>query len=98
MISVEWGEVADKKYSTTILIKTINRDNILLDIVSKASNNSVNVESINTYKGEDNIVFELTVLVGNIDILDKFMNAVSSINGCMTVERSLMWEYLYKEV
>ena len=90
LISVEWGEVADKKYSTTILIKTINRDNILLDIVSKASNSSVNVESINTYKGEDNIVFELTVLVGNIDILDKFMNAVSSINGCMTVERSLM--------
>ena len=90
LISVEWGEVADKKYSTTLLIKTINRDNILLDIVSKASNNSVNVESINTYKGEDNIVFELTVLVGNIDILDKFMNAVSSINGCMTVERSLM--------
>ena len=90
LISVEWGDVTDKKYSTTLLIKTINKDNILLDIVSKASNNNVNVESINTYKNEDSIVFELTVLVGNIDVLNKFMNAVSSINGCMTVERSLM--------
>ncbi len=90
IISVSWGDVEEKKYSTTLLIKTEKKDNVLLDIVSKASNNNINVESINTYNNEDDILFELTILVENTEGLDKFMSVVKSIPTCISVERGIM--------
>ena len=63
---------------------------MLLDIVSKASNNNINVESINTYNNEDDILFELTILVENTEVLDKFMSVVKSIPTCISVERGIM--------
>ena len=89
LISVKWGEVENKKYPANLLIKTERKDNILLEIVSKASNNNINIETINTHNNEDNIIFELTVLVENIDKLDKFISAVKSISSCLTIERSI---------
>lgn len=90
IISVNWGDVEGKKYSTTLLIKTEKKDNVLLDIVSKASNNNINVETINTYNNEDDILFELTILVENTEKLDKFMSIVKSIPACISVERGIM--------
>lgn len=90
IISVNWGDVEGKKYSTTLLIKTEKKDNVLLDIVSKASNNNINVETINTYNNEDDILFELTILVENTERLDKFMSIVKSIPACISVERGIM--------
>ena len=90
VISVSWGDVDGKKYSTTLLIKTEKKDNVLLEIVSKASNNNINVESINTYNNEDDILFELTILVENTDVLEKFMSTVKSIPSCISVERGIM--------
>ena len=90
IISVNWGDVEGKKYSSTLLIKTEKKDNILLDIVSKASNNNINVETINTYNNEDNILFELTVLVENTEKLEKFINTIESIPACISVERGIM--------
>ena len=90
IISVNWGDVEGKKYSTTLLIKTEKKENILLDIVSKASNNNINVESINTYNNEDDILFELTILVENTERLDKFMSTIKSIPACISIERGIM--------
>ena len=70
--------------------KTEKKENILLEIVSKASNNNINVESINTYNNEDDILFELTILVENTDVLEKFMSNVKNIPACITVERGIM--------
>ncbi|MBP3765765.1 MAG: bifunctional (p)ppGpp synthetase/guanosine-3',5'-bis(diphosphate) 3'-pyrophosphohydrolase [Bacilli bacterium] len=89
LISVKWGDVENKKYSATLLIKTEKKDNILLEIISKASNNNINVESINTYNNDDDILFELTILVENTEVLDKYMSAVKSIPSCLSVERSM---------
>ena len=89
LISVNWGDVAGKKYSVSLLIKTEIKDNILLDIAAKASNNNINVESINTYKNQDDITFEITILVENKDKLIKYMSALKSIPNCISVERSV---------
>ena len=87
LISVNWGEVSGKKYSASLLIKCEKRDNILLDIVSIASNNNINVESINTYQVGDHTVFNLMVLVEDLEKLNKFMNAINSIPGLLSIER-----------
>ena len=63
------------------------KDNILLDIVSIASNNNMNVESINTYQVGDDTVFDMTLLVENLELLNKFMNAIKNIPECLSIER-----------
>ena len=88
LISVNWNEVENKKYRTSILIKMIKKDNILLDIVSKASNNNISIESIKTFQIQDNNVFELVILVENLDKLNSFMNTINSIPECLSIERS----------
>lgn len=89
LITVNWGDTDNKKYPTAILIKAEKKDNILLDIIAKASNNNINVETINTYNDEDNITFEMIVLVENVDKLNKFLSGVKSINYVIEVERSI---------
>lgn len=87
LIDVSWGDVEGKKYSTSIIIRAEKKDNLLLEIMTKASNNGVNVEKINTYNEEDKVALELTIIVENIDKLTKFINSVLQINNIIEVER-----------
>ncbi len=89
LVSVEWNDTQGKKYSASLLIKTEKKDNALLEIVSKASNNNINIETINTYNKDDDITFELTVLVENTEVLDKFIESVKSIPSILSIERSM---------
>lgn len=89
LVSVEWNDTQGKKYSASLLIKTEKKDNALLKIVSKASNNNINIETINTYNKDDGITFELTVLVENTEVLDKFIESVKSIPSILSIERSM---------
>ena len=90
LISVSWGDVEGKKYRVSLLIKTEIKNNILLEIISKASNNNINVESINTHKAQDEIVFDLTILVENDEKLRKFMSSVQTLTECLSVERTFI--------
>jgi hypothetical protein len=36
-------------------------------------------------------------LVENTEKLEKFINTIESIPACISVERGIMWDYLYKE-
>ena len=84
----EWNNL-NKKYSTGVLIRTEKSDNILIEIVSKASNNNINIQSINTINNDDDIVFDLLVLVESKEKLSKFINDVRMISRVIEAERNI---------
>ena len=86
-IDVHWNEVTEKKYPTTLLIRTQKIDNMLLDIVSKTSNQNILVQSVNTFVHNDDVTYDITILVKDSDNLDKFVRDVESIPEVYEVER-----------
>ena len=88
IIDVKWNDM-DKKYESDVIITTDKKQNILVDIVSKTSNNNIIIKTVNTYNHVDKIVFELTILVKNKDVLDKFINDLRIIPDVLEVERGL---------
>ena len=88
-ISVHWNNLITKRYPTTILVHTVTKKDILLEIVSKSSNNNISIESINNMTSSDNITYSITVLVDNKEELVKFMNDVKGIPEVKDVERAI---------
>jgi GTP pyrophosphokinase len=88
-INAKWGDTSLKKYPTDLLIRTQKKENSLLEIISKASNYNINVETIHTYNNLDDIMFEITILVENNEKLLQFISSVKSIPSCLMVERSM---------
>ncbi len=88
IIDVKWNNL-NKKYPTTVLVRAEKKENILVEIVSKASNNNINIQSINTYNNENDVVFDLLVLVENKERLSKFINDVRMISNIIEVERNI---------
>ena len=87
LIPVYWNDQIDKKYSTTLLIKTTGNPNLLLDIISKTSTNDINVQSIiNIGKGK---TVEMTLLVENEEKLKKFIHDIEMMSDVTLVERAI---------
>lgn len=86
-ISVHWNTKIEKKYPATLLIRTQKVDNLLLDIISKTSNNNILVQSVNAYMHHSDITYNLTILVPTLDELTKFIHEIESIPDVYDVER-----------
>ena len=84
---VHWNKVTEKKYPATLLIRTTKKDNLLLTIITKASNSNVLVQSVNTYMHNDDITYNVTVLVNNLDMLNKFIVEINNLTDIYEVER-----------
>lgn len=89
IIEVKWNEVVTKKYPTNILVHALDSKNILLDIISKTSNNDISIQSINSINTNENFIYEITVLVENKERLIKFMNEIDCIPNILDVERAI---------
>jgi len=87
LIPVYWNSNVTKKYPTTITIEANLVKNPLLDIITKAANNGVNIENINTVSRSQVVVYEVTVLVADTEVLDKFMNDLYNLDFIKKVER-----------
>ena len=88
LINVKWNDNLNKKYPTDLLIYT-NEDDILLDIITKASSNDVVIDSIFTLNKSSLKVLSVTVLVKNIDVLDKFCKDLYNIGSVVKIERQM---------
>lgn len=88
LINVKWSYNISKKYPTDLLIYT-NEDDILLDIITKASSNDVVIDSIFTLNKSSLKVLSVTVLVKNIDVLDKFCKDLYNIGSVVKIERQM---------
>jgi len=87
LISVRWNDIIDKKYSTNIMVYTNAKKDLILDIVSITQNNNLTLKSINNIKIDGKYSFELKVSVPNLEALNKYINALSTIEGVTGVER-----------
>ena len=87
LISVRWNDVIEKKYSTNIMIYTNAKRDLILDIASITQSSSLTLKSINTIKVDGKYSFEIRVSVPNGEILDKYMEKLSTIPDVVSVER-----------
>ena len=87
LIEVRWNPNITKKYPTTITIHSEPTKNPLLDVITKAANNNVNIENINTVSKSNITVYEVTVLVSDTEVLDKFINDLYNLKFIKKVER-----------
>jgi len=88
IISVRWNNDKVKKYFTDIIVHTNTSDN-LLDIITKASLNNIVIDSISTINKSEYKVYSLTVLVEDLEQLNKFMIDLSNLSFTLNVERLL---------
>lgn len=89
IIDVEWNEVVTKKYPTTLLIHATSNKDILLEIIAKTSNSDITVQSINTINTSEGFLFEVTVVVPNLERLEKFILDIETISDISEVERAI---------
>lgn len=89
MISVHWNDKIVKKYPTTILVEARDDKNTLLDIIAKTSNRDIVVEGIKTLNTNDSYMYEITVVVFDLDVLSMFMNDIYTLPNILKVERMI---------
>jgi len=87
MIEVKWNNSIEKKYTTNILITASENNNLLIQIINKATNCNINIQSINTITTSSRFMFDINVLVNDVLLLNKFMNDLNSVTGITNVER-----------
>jgi len=90
LIDVSWNDVLSKKYYTNILVhafKSTDNKNVLIDIISKTSSSDILIQSINTINNSDNFIFDIVLLVPNLEKLNKFINDLEMLEKVIRVER-----------
>jgi len=87
IIDVDWNSIKDKKYNSEIMVSAITDKDILLNIISKTSNNNISVLSVNNMNQGDIYMFDLTISVSNLECLNKFILDIESIKNVIKVER-----------
>ena len=86
-IDVHWNEQLNKRYPADIYIKAIFNEKLLVDIVSKTSLCNVIIQSMNSKRYDNYIIYNLTVMVNNLDQLKKFMTALEQLSDISLVDR-----------
>lgn len=87
IVHTSWNMNSNNKYKTSIMIKTAKKDNMLVNIISKASSSNVTIQSINVINNLDYLTYDLLVLVENVDKLNSFLNDLYQMPEVIEVER-----------
>lgn len=87
IIPVEWNDTTDKKYTSTLMIRALQKENLLLEIISKTSLQNITVQSIISLNKGIHFSYEMTILVENKEALEQFMRSVESMEDVLDIER-----------
>ena len=88
LIEVKWNETSEK-LPTSILIRVNSPKNLLIDVVSKATNKDIPVKRFSsTHLKEDDLI-KMTVLVNDKERLLKLINDIKMIDGVTEVMRMI---------
>ena len=86
LIEVKWNETTEK-LPTSILIRVNSPKNLLIDVVSKATNQDIPVKRFSNTHLKDDDLIKMTVLVNDKERLLKLMNDIKMIDGVTEVMR-----------
>ena len=87
LVKVKWNNTDGKKYFTDIIVHTNTSDN-LLDIITRASYNSIGIDSVSTINKSEYKIYSLTVLVSDLEALNKFIVDLNNLPFTLSVERT----------
>ena len=87
LIEVEWNDLITKKYPTSLLIKSLDNKNILMEVVAKTSNSDITIESIKSLSSGNDYIYQITVLVESKEKLTKYINDLRMVPNILSVER-----------
>ena len=88
-IEVFWNKNVEQKLPTGIVIETTNRDKTIVDIASIAGPLNISIDSINTKYKNPIIVYDIIVLVENVDVLNKFIAEVNKLSYIIDINRKI---------
>ena len=90
-IQVYWdSEEATRTLETCISILTLNRKNILTDVINALNSASISISSINNMnKRNGELLIRIKLFVKNVDQLDYAINLLYRINDIYEVERDM---------
>lgn len=90
IISAKWNLNCNKKYVANILIyanKEDSKDNLLLDIITKTTTLNIGIKGVNTINNDDYIMFDLDIVIEDIEKLNKYISIIGQIPSVTSVER-----------
>lgn len=88
LIDVEWNMNNESSYLTDLTIKVLKGKNQLLDIITKASQKDVYIESVKTREDDDYTIYAITIKTNNTSQLEGFISELKSLPIVISVERS----------
>ena len=88
LISVNWNKNIQKKFKTILNITTTKKDNLLLDIIGKTSGYNITITKVNTINKSEYNLFEVTIEVFDVDILNKYILDLKQNKEILKVERN----------
>lgn len=88
LINVKWNEQNTKKYKTELIIYATN-DNNLVDIVTISASNNIVVDALSTINKNDYKAYNVTLLVNNLEELNKYCLALNNLPTVTKVERRM---------
>lgn len=88
LIEVEWNMNNESSYLTDLVIKVVKGKNQLLNIITKASQRDVYIESVKTYEDEDYTTYAVTIKTISVDQLEGFISEIKSLPTVVEVGRT----------
>ena len=87
IISASWNLNSNRKYVANVLIYTIKKDNLLLDIISKTTSFNIGIKSVNTIVNTDYNIYDIDILIEDLDKLKSYISQLSQLQYVTSVER-----------
>ncbi len=87
IIDASWDESMDNRYTTKLKVYIDEVSDILLNIITFATKDNIVTESINLINRNEELFYDISCKVRNIDDLHKFIEDIKSISSVSKVER-----------
>ena len=89
LINVDWGEQVHETYPVDISLETIDRQDLLRDILNVLSTDKININAVHTQSNKlDNTAhMEMSIEVASVAHLSRILNRLSQLNNVLEVRR-----------
>ena len=87
VVSVKWGNNPSAKFLSSIIVYCTFDNNILIDLVQKASLSGINIHSIKNTTSSDSVIVEAELNVSDLFQLNNFIKTISNLKYVKGVSR-----------